>query len=70
MIAALSSRRKKGAKVDELMALCDRLAAGDATRRLLLDAVLHGAVDGPHPRPLSHAGERGEGVVNVGMMIG
>ena len=37
------------AKVDELMALCDRLeaslATGDETRRHFLDALLHEALD-------------------------
>ncbi|HEX9801639.1 MAG TPA: restriction endonuclease subunit S, partial [Gammaproteobacteria bacterium] len=41
----LAEQRRIVAKVDELMALCDRLAAslaeGDATRRRLLEAVLH-----------------------------
>lgn len=42
--AALDEQRRIVAKVDELMALCDRqeasLATGDDTRRHLLDALL------------------------------
>jgi hypothetical protein len=45
----LAEQRRIVAKVDELMALCDRLeaslAAGDAARRRLLDAVLSAALE-------------------------
>ena len=44
----LAEQRRIVAKVDELMALCDRLeaslASGDETRRRLLDALLHEAL--------------------------
>lgn len=48
-IPPLAEQHRIVAKVDELMALCDRLAAslttGDDTRRCLLDALLHEALD-------------------------
>ena len=44
----LAEQHRIVAKVDELMALCDRLearlTAGDDTRRRLLDALLHEAL--------------------------
>jgi type I restriction enzyme S subunit len=44
----LAEQHRIVSKVDELMALCDRLeanlAAGDDTRRRLLDALLHEAL--------------------------
>jgi len=45
----LAEQHRIVAKVDELMALCDRLeadlAAADAARRRLLDSLLHQALD-------------------------
>jgi type I restriction enzyme S subunit len=53
-VPPLTEQRRIVAKVDELMALCDRLEAaldtGDGTRSRLLDALLHEALtptDGP-----------------------
>jgi type I restriction enzyme S subunit len=47
------------AKVDELMALCDRLeaslATGDVTRRRLLDALLHEALAPVNDREMEAA---------------
>jgi type I restriction enzyme, S subunit len=47
-VPPLAEQHRIVAKVDELMALCDRLEAslstGDETRRGLLDALLHEAL--------------------------
>jgi type I restriction enzyme S subunit len=47
-IPSLAEQHRIVAKVDELMALCDRLEAslttGEGTRRRLLDALLHEAL--------------------------
>jgi type I restriction enzyme S subunit len=58
VLPPLAEQRRIVAKVDELMALCDRLKVAltvtDTTRARLLEALLHEALE-PAPRELEAA---------------
>lgn len=58
-IPPLAAQHRFVARVDELMALCDRLeaclSAGDATRARLLDALLHEALAPASPAEMEAA---------------
>ena len=62
------------AKVDELMALCDQLEAmlsiGDDTRRRLLDALLHEALEPTNPTRNNLVPNRNSEALEVSMSIG